>query len=195
MAERYEEFLRPDGIWTRNKTRDAIRVRPSDVVAAVKKVPTAIDVQYYVGTAKHESNFAINERDTEPNGFQSWGIFQVSSEEAARAGVLRISDCLKLEPSVKVMVYLAEGIRKTIRKFLKLAADAPDPEGIEPYIAIGHNQGIGQIGGKGLLGTLSRHGLDWPGYVKRNPTINIVSHRYGNNVLPLHSPLRLKEKK
>ena len=196
MADRVEEYLTKNGVWLRSR-ENAILVTPDDVRASVQKTRTAIDLQYFVGTAKHESNFAINERDTESDGFETWGIYQVSSPEAMRAGLAKVSDALKLDECTRVMVYLAENLRFQIRKFLKLPDSAPDPVGIEAYIAIGHNQGLGQAKttGKGLLGTLFRYGLDWPRYVANNPHLNIVAHGYGNDVLPLHSPLRKAVKK
>lgn len=54
---------------------DAITVSPDDIRAAVSG--SVVPSQYFVGTAKHETDFAINEVDTEPNGHVTYGLFQI----------------------------------------------------------------------------------------------------------------------
>lgn len=175
----------PSGAWSLHR-RDAIIVTPDTVVQAVRRCGTSIAEQYFLGTAKHESNWAVNERDMEPpdsSGFRfvSWGIFQLSPEEAAAAGRPSAS-LLSLDDSTYILAQLTERRRIAIRAELKIDPEAPDPEGIEAYYAIGHNQGS-----RAMLTTIRLHGVNWRGYKARNPSIRIVSSGYGDDVLPRSS--------
>src|ERR1700738_4552395 len=82
---RVEEYQRDDGSWSTDPA-DATRVSPYDVVQSVLAISPIIPARVVVGMVGHESSFASNERDTEESGFQSYGLGQVSREEAVRAG-------------------------------------------------------------------------------------------------------------
>lgn len=182
MSARLEEYLLADGRWT-TKRSGAILATPDSVVQAVRIVGTVIAEQYFLGTAKHEANWAENERDKEPpdprgNRFTSWGIYQLSDEEARQVGRPN-ANLLSLQESTWVLAKLTEMRRVALRAQLGLEPLAPDPYGFEAYLAIAHNQGL-----RAALTTVKAHGLDWRGYKARNPTIRIVSSGYGDDVIP-----------
>jgi hypothetical protein len=182
MTDRIEEYRLADGSWT-TKRSGAILARPDDIVQSVRAVGTVIAEQYFLGTAKHEANFATNERDMEapdPLGvrFTSWGIYQLSTEEARQVGRPN-ADLLSLQESTWILAKLTEMRRVAIRAQCHLDPLAPDPIGLEAYLAIAHNQGL-----RAALTTIKEHRLDWRAYKARNPTIRIVSSGYGDDVLP-----------
>lgn len=176
QGHRLEEYRRPDGTWSRSR-RDAVFITTARLLDAVHVVGTTVPGRYYVGTAQHESNFALNERDTETSGFQSWGLYQVSQAEAVAVGMPN-ADLCALGPNTFVMVKLAELHRRRLRQLLDLGEGAPDPADLGAYLAIAHNQGLAAA-----LKTARVHGLDWEGYKRRNPAIRIVSSGYGDDVL------------
>lgn len=181
--DRIEQYLRvADSAWSTSR-KDAVLATPDQVVQAVRTVGTVIAEQYFLGTAKHESNWATNERDMEPADhrglrFTSWGLYQLSDEEAKTVGRPR-AKLLDLQESTWILAKLAEIRRVAIRGALKLEAMAPDPDGMEAYLAIAHNLGLSSC-----ITSLRKHGLDWPGYKSRNPTLRIVSSGYGEDCLP-----------
>lgn len=182
LIGRVEEYRRPDRSWSRSR-RDAIVAKPVQIVQELRHISTVIDEQYFVGTAQHESNFATNERDTEPPGpdgtrFVSMGIYQLSADELKEVG-RPSADPYNLADATWIMVHLAEMRRAAIRAVLHLDLDAPDPPGMNSYLAVAHNQGL-----RAAQTTLRAHGLDWPAYKSRNPTLRIVSSHYGDDVLP-----------
>lgn len=182
LVGRVEEYLRQDGTWSASR-RDALIITSADVVVAVRTVGTTVPDIYYAATAEHESGRATNERDTEPPDdkgvrFQSWGIFQLSPEEAARAG-RPSANLLSLADSAWVFVRLTEMRRAMIRSAIGLPAASPDHPDLCPYLAIAHNQGM-----RACLTTIREHGVDWAAYKARNPRIRIVSSGYGDDVKP-----------
>ncbi len=102
----------------------------AEVVAAWEAVTGIVPSSYALGTAEHESNFAINELDTEESGFQSKGIFQISDEEAAG------EDPYTLEGSCSAFARISE-----TRYSALLAAGAAYPD-ILGFLAIAHNRGL-----------------------------------------------------
>ena len=66
-----------------------------------------VSAAYALGTAQHETNYALNEVDTEVSGFVSSGIFQLSEEEKGEAG-LPSADLLTLEGATDVLAAIAE---------------------------------------------------------------------------------------
>lgn len=188
--QRVEEYRGRDGQWHASSLRGrwpwAILVRPDDVVQAVRSIGTVISESYFLGTAKHETNWCLNERDTEPpkpDGTRvvTWGLYQIEQEEARDVG-LRDANLLELEGATRVMIRLAEWRRALIRSHVRLTDHDPDPIALEAYLAIAHNMGIGTA-----LTSIRIHGLDWggpDGFRARNPSMEFVQSGYGDDVLP-----------
>lgn len=134
---RIEQYLRTDGTWSTSR-KDAILATPDAVVQAVRRYGTPIAEQYFLGTAKHETNWATNERDMEhPDTrgvrFTSWGIYQISMEEARAVG-RPSAQLLVLSEVTNVMVQLAERRRLAIRA--QLGLDWPGYKARNPTIRI-----------------------------------------------------------
>jgi hypothetical protein len=131
----------------------------------------------------------MNERDTEPSGFQSWGVFQVSVDEARSVRV--DGDLLNLETNVRVMLRLAHRNRMALRAALNLSEDEwPDPPHMPAYLAFAHNAGLwgsGEGGSPvGAVHSVLKNGMDWDAFEKRNTALRIVTSRYGRDCLGLH---------
>lgn len=123
-----------------------------------------IPPQFFVATADHETGFCQNEVDTEPGGFVSKGLFQVSDDEAAEVGHAG-ADLLDWVISTRVFARLQEG---RLRRILEHVQERlPD---VWAYLGLAHNEGLGtwDAGGRGALGTLFRFGMDWERYKARN---------------------------
>jgi hypothetical protein len=148
-------------------------VAETELVSAWKRHSSVIPLHYVFGTAQHESAFAVNERDTEPSGFQSLGIFQLSLEEARDEGFPN-ADLLTLEDSCKVFASLCDYRLHTILRVAGLSAPIPD---VWAYLALAHNQGLGAC-----IKTIKLHDLDWSGYIQRNPTLTGIA-AYGNDCI------------
>lgn len=170
---RREEYLRPDGTWSPSR-RDAHRTAPAEVRAAVQAVDTPIPLGYFLGTAQHESNYAVNERDTEESGFQSWGIYQLSHEEAGDLGMAG-ADLLSLQQSTELMARLAEARRHALRACAHIKGE--EPADLYSYLAIAHNEGL-----HAAMQSIIHYGLDWAAYRHRNPKARIVTSGYGDDV-------------
>jgi hypothetical protein len=153
---------------------DAELVFASSVAQAVRDIGSVVPETYFMGTAQHESNYATNERDTEETGFQSWGIYQVSVEEAHDVGMAG-ADLLDLKQATQVMVRLAEARRHALRAAARIGG--PDPPDVCAYLAIAHNQGL-----HAALVSIQHYGLDWQAYRRRNPAARIVV--YGDDCIP-----------
>lgn len=191
---RIEEWRKPDGTWSTHRV-DAIHVTRADVLAAVASAGgSPLPGSFFLGTAQHESTFAINERDTEPpdirgNRFVSWGIYQLSKDEHRRAGVPDDDDTmLSLLGATRALLFHAARYRASIRRHIGTKPDEPDPHDLPAYVALAHNQGLGvwDANGRGALGTIYRHGVDWTRYDHRNPGAPIVA--YGWDVLGEQPP-------
>lgn len=162
----------------RKEEYKSVRAKPLDVKNIWEQF-SSIPSTFAVGTAQHETNFAINELDTEENGFQTWGIYQISKEEAKEVG-MPDADLLNLVSASQVFAKLMEKRLIEIVKACKLQGTpyVEFPKDIWAYLAIAHNQGLAAS-----LKTIKSYGLDWEGYKKRNPTIRIVSSGYGDDVI------------
>jgi hypothetical protein len=158
-------------------------VAAADVVAAWRRHSTLVPASYALGTAQHETDFTLNERDVEESGYVSLGLYQVGAEEMAQVGMpLATHDPFDLEIITLVMVDLAE-----VR--LRRIADAAwrggwatlvsNPGSVNPdvwaYLALAHNQGLGAC-----LKTIAAHGLDWAAYKARNPQLEDMA-AYGDD--------------
>lgn len=197
LPHRLEEYVLDSGppTWDRRagaKLLTGAVVLPAVVAAQASTGLSNIDPRYFVGTCFHEAG-CTNEWDTEvatassPSGFQSVGAYQIGDEEA-RAYGYQLVDMLDFDKATACMVKLAEHNRARLRTFAGLAADAPDPDYVDPkgvtwkggtmraYLAIAHNHGTGyaQL-------TIARYGMDWAKYKARNPTDDIVAHVYGED--------------
>lgn len=159
---RIEEFLKSTTIWTQSKT-DAVRATPAQVAEACRKAGATIPLGYFVGTAQHESNCAINERDTEENGYMSYGIFQLGYHEA-RSVKMPSANLLDLDQSCRVMVMLAENRRMYLRSILRLVNGQADSPDLNAYIAICHNVGENDA----TIKNIPKYGMDWKEWKRRN---------------------------
>lgn len=160
--DRVEEYLVATSTWSDSKT-SAKRVTADQVAEACRKAGATLPLGYYVYTAQHESNFAVNERDTEPSGFMSYGVFQLSMEEA-RSVKKSGANLLDLDVAARVLVLIAENRRVFIRGILKLRNADPDPKDMAAYVAICHNAGEND----GTFKNLPKYGLDFTVWKERN---------------------------
>lgn len=197
IPHRLEEYVFSDGRPPTQNRVYATRVSGQQAYDAIVKAQAElalanIDPRYYVGTCFHEAGCS-NEWDTEvaspscPAGFQSVGAYQIGDEEARRHGYV-LADMLDFDKATACMVKLAESNRSKLRTFAKLAPSTPDPDytdghgtvwvggTMRAYLAIAHNHGTGYA-----RITIAQHGMDWAAYKTRNPTDNIVSHKYGED--------------
>jgi hypothetical protein len=147
------EFI-PDG--------KRVFVSPQEVADAWLLRATGIPAQYAVGTAQHETDFTVNERDTEPSGFVSIGVFQLSQDECNEAGMPH-ADLLTLEDSCAVLAMIAGKRLSAILKAASLSAPVPD---CWFYLALAHNEGLGAC-----LKTLAAHGMNAAAWTARNPQL------------------------
>lgn len=138
-----------------------VTVSPRDVVLCWRRYSQIIPAQYAVATADHESSFTTNEIDTEPSGFVSKGIFQLSDEEATSVRLPGV-DLLQLENSVKVFTILQESRMQKIVAAAGLRMACP-PADVWSYLSIAHNQGL-----DAALKSIASHGLGWDDYKNRN---------------------------
>lgn len=171
---RVEEYRRQDGTWSLSR-RDAQLITALNLANLLVNIDPVVPLTYYLGTAQHETNWATNERDTEESGFQSWGLFQLSEEEAADVGMPQ-ADLMNPVQTCLVMVHLTNRRRTRIREVAKITGG--DPPDLCAYLAIAHNQGLGAA-----IKSIQNHGLDWAAYRHRNPNARIIP--YGDDCLPV----------
>jgi len=183
---RKTEYVLPDGTRTTSRQKGAIILTPGEIRSFVSMSTSQIPAGYFVATAWRESGFATNEVDTETNGFVSWGLYQVSAQEALDVG-LPHADLLSPMQSTEVFVRLAKRNLDIVLRAVGGVAKTPD---VYAYLAIAHNEGLYAV-----RKTIKLHGLDWgdplqfrdplsdqPGtYRYRNAGRKIVS--YGDAVL------------
>lgn len=182
---------------------------PSDAAAAGAaawlRVEGVIPPQFAVGTMRHETNYVVNERDVEPNGHTTAGVFQLDLPtlvpfvlgDAVAAGMPE-KNVYDLDDACAIF---AARCRYYLARIFAAAADYNSANGIAPfdesnppadvwaYVAIAHNQGLGSASsGKGALGSIAQYGLDWSAYKQRNAgAVNIATDRgsgvYGDDVI------------
>ena len=155
--------------------KKAILVEPKEVIRVASLLPSSISMRFLIGSAQHETNFALNEVDTEETGFQTFGLFQLSKDEAKEMGNPN-ADLLDLYTSVRIFCRLMEKRLESIIKAANLIA--PYPNDIWAYLALCHNQGKAAC-----LKTIKNYGLNWEAYKNRNPKLRIVSSRYGDDCI------------
>jgi hypothetical protein len=139
-----------------------VLVTPQEVADAWRLRETIIPAQYACGTAQHESDYTLNERDTEPSGFVSIGIFQLSQDECDEAR-LPSANLYTLEDSCAVLSVIAERRLTQILTWSGLSAPTDD---CWFYLALSHNQGPGAV-----QRTIARYGLDAAAWTSRNPQL------------------------
>lgn len=149
-----------------------IRVPALTLVEEWRKHTSEIPAQYALGTAQHESDFTYNEVDTEPNGFVSKGIFQLSDEEA-RDAFAPNANLLDYHDACLVFARISE--ERLHRIILAAKLTAPLPPAVWAYLALAHNQGLHACE-KSIL----THGLNWEAYKARNPDIKGIAE-YGDD--------------
>jgi hypothetical protein len=179
-------------------------VSPRAVAAAWLRFTRVVPPQFAVGTARHETNYKINEQDVEPDGHTTGGIFQLdvptaspyfSIGDAAAAGMPE-KDIYDLDGACAVFAALCERrltrILDAADKFLAGAGWGPldrssPPPDVWAYLAIGHNLGMGTC-----LKSIASYGLDWADFKRRNgdgaaKPLNIAIDRgsgvYGDDVI------------
>jgi hypothetical protein len=154
-------------------------VDPTSVVLLWRKHSTLVSASYALGTAQHETDFTLNEKDTEPSGYVSMGLYQIGAEEMAQVGMpLGSHDPYDLETITIIMVDLAEARLKRIMNAARLTVDlyTPPPD-VWAYLALAHNQGLGAC-----LKTIAAHGMNWSAYCARNPQLADMA-AYGNDCI------------
>lgn len=131
-----------------------------------------------------EPSFTVNERDTEKSGFRTYGVFQVSEEEGARAGVA-VEDLPTLEGCARAFVPLA------VKNYNYLLPYAKTPEAqtydIFAYMAVLHNVGAHDSAIENLVA--GRRSMRWggpDGFKDRNKNTKwgIKISKYGDDCLP-----------
>jgi hypothetical protein len=188
-----EEFLDGAG----NVGADRQLSSAADVAAAWLQASTVIPPQFAVGTAKHETSYTLNERDTEPSGKQTGGIFQLTlggtSQDLLGDAALQgfpEADVYTLAGSCKV--FAAKQERQLAK--IQAAVDSYNaangiaaidwsspPTDVWAYLGYAHNVGIGSASsGKGCLATIARYGLNWEAFKQRNAgKVNFATDRDG----------------
>src|SRR6266567_4824241 len=166
-----------------------IYVQPRDVAAAWRAAtrpivtvlgPLTISARYAVGTAQRESDFSLNEVDTEPSGFVSTGIFQLSDDERQEVKLPGV-DMTTLDGSISVMVPLSQ------RRMISICQATVNIGGqsitnalrgdLYAYLAIAHNEGL-----HAALKSIGRYGLDWLAWKTRNPHLSQMGY-YGDDCI------------
>lgn len=175
MTSRVEEYLLPDGTWSRHRAGSAALTTPAEIRAALLEAAAALFTPpglqgYLLGTAKHETNLALNERDTEPPAEDghvvvTWGVYQLEEEEATSVG---LGDgggraLLDLARATAVLARLATRRAHEIEVWARGSDYTADLTDLPAYLAIYHNQGAGPA-----KKTVQRHGVDWAAYKSRN---------------------------
>lgn len=162
MSRRVEEYLVSTTGWSESLSA-AKYVTREQVAEAARKAGATIDLGYFVATAQHESSLRWNERDTEENGYMSYGIYQIGLHEA-RSVRMPTADLQDLDQATRVMVMLAENRRMYLRRILTLAGAEADPKDLCAYIAICHN--VGEMDGS--IRNIPKYGMDFGKWKERN---------------------------
>jgi hypothetical protein len=172
----------PNGKRVQVSPRDAAQVWRSyarDQLTALGIL--TIPAQYAVATCQHESDFTLNEVDTEPSGYVSKGILQLSDEECIEVG-MPFADLMTLDGSMDVMAILAN---RRVAKLCRAAVGA----GIDSmsnalrgdlwaYLAFAHNEGTGEA-----IRSIVKYGLNWVSFVERNQAELPAMCLYGSDCI------------
>ena len=139
---------------------------------------TSLPDHFLLAVAEHESGRACNEVDTEPNGFMTYGIFQLSKSEAKEMGEPD-ADLLNLITSTRIFCRLMEKRLVSIIKEAKLASHYP-PD-VYFYLAMVHNMGLAAT-----LKTIRIYGLNAAAWTKRNPKLAKNAKYYNDCIGPYY---------
>ena len=150
---RKEEYITPSGVRSSSR-KDAILAPPVQVAGASMVFARRIPPRWFVATAEHESGMALNEIDTEADGYVSKGIWQLSDTEAAGL------DPYHLIESTEAFARLQE---KRLSHLLTLPGVKLSDPSIWAYLAISHNQGPAAA-----EKTVRLWGMNWAAYKRRN---------------------------
>lgn len=182
-----EEFLDGNG----NPGAERLLTSAADVAAEWKRWTSRIPASFAVGVGLHESSYTLNERDTEPSGKQTGGVFQLTLGgtsvdafgDATRAG-FPDADVFTLEGACKVLASLAES---WLDKLEAAAGGLDDAsffaQGGAGYLAWAHNAGLGH--GQ-ALDSVTKYGLDWSASLARNAGTDYFDNHigpYGNDCI------------
>jgi hypothetical protein len=163
-------YVKPDGTRTGDRSW-AHHVAPVDVVNAWRNVSSRIPARFAVGSALHESGYAVNEIDAgdQGDGSDSIGIFQLSKAEASDAGH-PLADLTDLDQAATVFAITMHKKLDAIVKATNDGNDLYDDDDLWAFLQIAHNQGLGAA-----LATIKAHGANYSGpggYRERNIGIN-----------------------
>lgn len=191
-----QEYLLDDGTYVRGREHARFISIPNLIAIASRFVPPrGITLAYLVMTCVHEAGdrdepmtgIAWNERDTEADGKRYYGVAMIDEEEARRYG--RTGP--EMHDPAAALEVLCELATEHLGPILRAGGHAAGRglpfviDDVPAYLALAHNEGLGsESNGRGALGTIALHGLDWcgtGGYEERNPTRPIVAHRYGRD--------------
>ena len=163
-------------------------VTPDDVQSAWASVGTPVPLQYFIGTAAHETGgqnvagpFKLNEVDLNDQSCSehppnSYGIYQLSPSECASAGYT-YNDALSLGPATTILAYIAGNRASQLRAALGWPDDGSgDLPGFSAWLAYAHNKGIGAA-----IPMAQQYGGDWYAFAATGSDPAIIA--YGNDCI------------
>lgn len=160
METHKAQYRKPDGTLS-DDSADAIRVRPSDIVAAASPLWGQRAPGFFAGVNARETNGAINEEDTDYRDdgsikAKTYGPFQ--SDDPSDS----ITDPAQLvNPVSKFVTSMLKNL-EAIAKAAKFDPAYP-PRDAYPYLAWSHNNGLPEV-----LKSIAAFGMDWQKTINRN---------------------------
>ncbi len=171
---RVEEYIKNGG--RSSDKKDAIVVNQNKLIGLALWLSTRIPPQFFVGTAKHESEFIVNKIVTD-NGTTFKGLFQLTDASAGAVGMPN-ADLFSAFYATTTAVFLYEKrLDVIITEALKKQTTIKD-EDVWAYLAIANNQGPAAA-----VASISKYGLNWESYKERNPKSKFVLSGYGDDVI------------
>jgi hypothetical protein len=156
---RATKYLLVDGTIVAGRA-NARRVSRDELAQSVSSSQLALS--YFLGTARHETNFAVNEVDYGDSAGTTYGPFQVTDAEAKRYGSTGLQCAQSLDEASRVFMRLALDNALQVAAYASLSIYNPPGE-FYAYLALAHNQGL-----KAAHKTIVTYGFDWARYVERN---------------------------
>ncbi len=167
---RQQTYQLEDGSFS-SSSKDANRVLDKgEIVIAWKSQTSKIPATFALGTALHETGYALNERDNENDGRSTVtdGIFQLERSEAVKTGFPE-ANLFDLDDAATVFAALMEKNYARLLDASGLDESTALAKGLLGYLAWSHNTGLGHKDGKtNALESIQSAGLDWPAWVARN---------------------------